>query len=176
MEKDAEHIATLLRMGIPDAFRTAAAELGPRIYALAFEITNSRAAAEEISSDVLLKVFRSVESYDPGKGTFLGWVMRITRNTAISSLRRKSPDLIHQEIPETIPTPEKEESDQSELIREAISRCSPPERQAETKISSRSPISLQLLPKLKLTGERNRVGAVDISLLSLRPPAFVPLQ
>ena len=49
------------------------------------------ADAAEITQEVLSRVARSIESWDPNheKSTFRGWLYRITRNLTIDFLRRK---------------------------------------------------------------------------------------
>lgn len=128
MVNEATHIVTLLKKGSADGFRKAAEVFGPRIFALALEITGSRAEAEEVTSDTLMLVFRSITSFDPEKGSITGWVLRIAHNRAVSILRSRKADFPTADLPETIPEPEEEEGTEIELVKEAIDRCSPSER------------------------------------------------
>lgn len=128
MSSEATHIVHLLKKGSADGYRKAAALFGPRIFALALEITGSRAEAEEVTSDTLMQVFRSISSFDPEKGSFCGWTLRIARNLAISSLRHRKADFLTADLPETIPEPEEEEGTEIMLVKEAIDRCSTTDR------------------------------------------------
>lgn len=128
MDNEATHIANLLKKGSADGYRKAAALFGPRIFALALEITGSRAEAEEVTSDTFMQVFRSISSFDPAKGSLCGWTLRIARNMAISALRRRKADFPTADLPETIPEPEEEEGSEIDLVKEAIDRCSPTDR------------------------------------------------
>src|SRR5271165_4553774 len=48
-----------------------------------------RAAAEEISQEVFLAVWRHAASFDPTRGTFRAWVLQITRSNVLNELRRR---------------------------------------------------------------------------------------
>jgi RNA polymerase sigma-70 factor (ECF subfamily) len=59
---------------------------GPRIHQLAFRYTKNWEDAEEVTQDVLLKVFRKIDAFR-GDAALSSWIYRITFNTAMSRLR-----------------------------------------------------------------------------------------
>jgi RNA polymerase sigma-70 factor (ECF subfamily) len=59
---------------------------GPRIQQLAFRYLKNWEDAEEVSQDVLLKVYRKIEAFR-GDAALSSWIYRITFNTAMSRLR-----------------------------------------------------------------------------------------
>jgi RNA polymerase sigma-70 factor (ECF subfamily) len=59
---------------------------GQRIYQLAFRYVRNREDAEEVTQDVLFKVFRKVGAFR-GDAALSSWIYRITFNTAMSRLR-----------------------------------------------------------------------------------------
>ncbi len=59
---------------------------GPRIQQLAFRYLKNWEDAEEVSQDVLMKVFRKIEAFR-GDAALSSWIYRITFNTAMSRLR-----------------------------------------------------------------------------------------
>ena len=59
---------------------------GPRIQQLAFRYLKNWEDAEEVSQDVLLKVYRKIEAFR-GDSALSSWIFRITFNTAMSRLR-----------------------------------------------------------------------------------------
>ena len=59
---------------------------GPRIEQLAFRYLKNREDAEEVTQDVLLKVYRKIEAFR-GDAALSSWIYRITFNTAMSRLR-----------------------------------------------------------------------------------------
>lgn len=80
--------ALIARMQAGD--RTAVADLdssyGPRIQQLAFRYLKNWEDAEEVTQDVLLKVFRKIDAFR-GDAALSSWIHRITFNTAMSRLR-----------------------------------------------------------------------------------------
>jgi len=69
---------------------TAAHELaeryGSRIYQLALRQLKNREDAEEVTQDVLMKVYRKISAFR-GDSALSSWIYRITFNTAMSRLR-----------------------------------------------------------------------------------------
>jgi RNA polymerase sigma-70 factor (ECF subfamily) len=59
-----------------------------RVYRLAYRLTGDRHDAEDLTQEVFVRVFRSLNSYTPG--TFEGWLHRITTNLFLDSVRRKA--------------------------------------------------------------------------------------
>ena len=59
---------------------------GPRIYQLALRQMKSPEDAEEVTQDVLLKVYRKIGAFR-GDSALSSWIYRITFNTAMSRLR-----------------------------------------------------------------------------------------
>ena len=76
------------RMQAGDA--TAVADLsavyGTRIHQLAFRYMKNWEDAEEVTQDVLMKVFRKIDAFR-GDAALSSWIYRITFNTAMSRLR-----------------------------------------------------------------------------------------
>ncbi len=58
-----------------------------RVYRLAHRLTGNRPDAEDLTQEVFVRVFRSLDSYTPG--TFEGWLHRITTNLFLDQARRK---------------------------------------------------------------------------------------
>jgi RNA polymerase sigma-70 factor (ECF subfamily) len=58
-----------------------------RVYRLAYRLTGNRHDAEDLTQEVFVRVFRSLETYTPG--TFEGWLHRITTNLFLDQARRK---------------------------------------------------------------------------------------
>ena len=62
-------------------------EHSPRVFRLAYRLTGDRHDAEDLTQDVFVRVFRSLDRYEPGN--FEGWLHRITTNLFLDSARRK---------------------------------------------------------------------------------------
>jgi RNA polymerase sigma factor (sigma-70 family) len=59
-----------------------------RVYRLAYRLTGDRYDAEDLTQDVFIRVFASLDRYTPG--SFEGWLHRITTNLFLDKARRKS--------------------------------------------------------------------------------------
>lgn len=58
-----------------------------RVYRLAYRLTGNRPDAEDLTQEVFVRVFRSLDTYTPG--TFEGWLHRITTNLFLDQARRR---------------------------------------------------------------------------------------
>ncbi len=63
-------------------------EHSARVYRLAYRLTGNQHDAEDLTQDVFIRVFRSLDGYTPG--TFEGWLHRITTNLFLDRMRRAS--------------------------------------------------------------------------------------
>jgi RNA polymerase sigma-70 factor (ECF subfamily) len=75
-----------LHAGDADALGDLADEFGGKIYQLAFRYLRNREDAEEVTQDVLFKVYRKIDAFR-GDAALSSWIYRITFNTAMSRLR-----------------------------------------------------------------------------------------
>src|SRR5688572_7188691 len=78
----------LLRLRARDesAVRELADMYGSRIFQLAMRHLKNREDAEEVTQDVLMKVYRKIDAFR-GDSALSSWIYRITFNTAMSRLR-----------------------------------------------------------------------------------------
>jgi RNA polymerase sigma-70 factor (ECF subfamily) len=75
-----------LQAGDESAVQELAERYTPRIYQLALRHMKNREDAEEVTQDVLMKVYRKVGAFR-GDSALSSWIYRITFNTALSRLR-----------------------------------------------------------------------------------------
>jgi RNA polymerase sigma factor (sigma-70 family) len=92
--KRASDQALLLELGRgdPEAARAFVHQYQRRVFGLARSIVGDPTQAEEIAQEALIRVWRRAGSYDPRRGPLSTWVLTITRNLAVDSLRRKGAD------------------------------------------------------------------------------------
>jgi RNA polymerase sigma-70 factor (ECF subfamily) len=76
-----------LQRGDQEAVRQLAELYGPRIHQLALRHMKNREDAEEVTQDVLMKVYRKIGAFR-GDSALSSWIYRITFNTAMSRLRQ----------------------------------------------------------------------------------------
>jgi len=72
----------------PHDWAAIVAEHSGRVYRLAYRLTGNRQDAEDLTQDVFVRVFRSLETFEPGN--FAGWLHRITTNLFLDRARRAS--------------------------------------------------------------------------------------
>src|SRR5262245_60518569 len=75
-----------LQKGDERALVELADSYGSKIYQLAFRYLRNKEDAEEVTQDVLMKVYRKVRDFR-GDAALSSWIYRITFNAAMSRLR-----------------------------------------------------------------------------------------
>ena len=75
-----------MQAGDGTAVADLASTFGPRIHQLALRYVKNWEDAEEVTQDVLMKVFRKIDAFR-GDAALSSWIYRITFNTAMSRLR-----------------------------------------------------------------------------------------
>ena len=71
----------------PPTWEEVVREHSARVYRLAYRLTGNVHDAEDLTHDVFVRVFNSLNTYKPG--TFEGWLHRITTNLFLDRMRRK---------------------------------------------------------------------------------------
>jgi RNA polymerase sigma-70 factor (ECF subfamily) len=89
---------------------------GRRVFGLCRHMLGSRESAEDATSEVFLKLQRSIDSYD-GSIPFPKWLLRVTGNRCIDALRRrKRGQQVIVEVEEGVPVIEAVSSEPSPLV------------------------------------------------------------
>jgi RNA polymerase sigma-70 factor (ECF subfamily) len=83
----------LVQQGDPRAFELLYDRHGGAAFSLAYRMTGSRTAAEDVSQEAFLSIWRSRLRYQPERGSVRTWVLGIVHNRAIDALRR---NLVHE--------------------------------------------------------------------------------
>lgn len=60
-----------------------------RVYSLAYRFTASHEAAEDLAQEVFMRVYRTLEQYDPNAGNLSNWLIRVARNLIIDDWRKR---------------------------------------------------------------------------------------
>ena len=107
-----------------------------RVYNLAYRFTGRHEQAEDLTQEVFVRVYRSLDQYDPQAGDLANWLMRLARNLVIDDYRRRTrtpADLgddigqheyrleSHQDLPDR----GVERSERAQQVHAAIARLSP---------------------------------------------------
>src|SRR5256885_16206222 len=81
-----DQLLSRLQSGDERALSDLADAYGTKIYQLAFRYLRNKEDAEEVTQDVLYKVYRKVGAFR-GDSALSSWIYRITFNAAMSRLR-----------------------------------------------------------------------------------------
>jgi RNA polymerase sigma-70 factor, ECF subfamily len=84
-----EDLMPLVSRKDPVAFEVFYDRHGGAAYSLAYRIVGDPTAAEDVSQETFLSIWRSRARYDPARGSVRAWALGIVRNRAIDALRRE---------------------------------------------------------------------------------------
>jgi len=65
-----------------------------RIYNICYRFAGSGDDAEDLTQEVFIKMYRTLNSYDVGRGAFMTWVTTITRNLLVDHFRKSKQDRV----------------------------------------------------------------------------------
>jgi len=111
----------------------------PLVYGLAQRILGDVGAAEEVTLDVYLQVWKQANRFDPVRGRVSTWLMTMARSRAIDKLRGRAQELSQAESLEAVaetgsenPDPEQSAAvaQQQAQVRDALSTLSEEQRRA----------------------------------------------
>jgi RNA polymerase sigma-70 factor, ECF subfamily len=83
-----EDLMQLVRRADPDAFAVVYERHSGSAYALAYRMTGTRGAAEDVTQEAFISVWRSGARFDRNRGSVRTWVLGIVHHRAIDALRR----------------------------------------------------------------------------------------
>lgn len=142
LPEDEAELVQAAQQGNLQAFEELVRRYEHRIYRLAYNITQNRADAEDVTQEAFLKGFEHLPEFH-GDSRFYTWLVRIAVNEALMKLRRRRPnelaldemietedDLLPREIVDWGPTPDQryEQRELQRILSEAIARLEPPYR------------------------------------------------
>jgi RNA polymerase sigma-70 factor, ECF subfamily len=76
------------RQGEDDAWGELVNRFGQRVYSVAYHFTLKREDAEELSQEIFLKIFESLDRYNGGY-PLIAWIVALARNLCIDRYRRR---------------------------------------------------------------------------------------
>ena len=121
MQKDSEYYNELAKRAINDneAFHELYEHFFKIIYNLLYSKVKNTAIADDITSDVFVKVFENLDKFDNTKAAFATWISRIMNRTYIDYLKRQSyRDYVEWDDYFSPPVPEHEQPEAQILIKE----------------------------------------------------------
>jgi RNA polymerase sigma-70 factor, ECF subfamily len=143
LERDAQLVQLCLRGDAP-SWEELVRRHARRVYNLCYRFTGNSSAAEDLSQEVFLRLFRTLASYRPEQGAFPTWLTSVTRNLLVDHYRRTRRDRLTDSIDDeaTAPriqdkrsstrTPDKlaEDSELGAQVQEGLAKLSPDLREA----------------------------------------------
>ena len=144
-ESDSE-IIEHARRGDPLAWEKLVIRYSKRIYNLCYRFVERADQAEDLTQDVFIKVFRNLNQYKPETGSFVTWLVSVSRNLLIDHYRQSKDERAtvsasadedeEQSLLETLqastPSPEAEMDrlEKVATLRKCLSKLSPELREA----------------------------------------------
>jgi RNA polymerase sigma-70 factor (ECF subfamily) len=130
-----EDLISLIEAGDAEAFSTLYERHSRAVYSLAYRMMGERQAAEDLTQDAFIKVWRNAASYRAERGSVRSWVLSIVHNRGIDQLRthasrRRTQDKFEASASRSQPSEafaETWQNSQREQVREAL-QALPPEQ------------------------------------------------
>lgn len=116
-----EELMPLVGRKDPEAFAVLYDRHGGAAYSLAYRIVGDRAAAEEVTQEAFISVWRSGARFDAARGSVRSWLLSVVRNRAIDFLRSragKAPKLTFDDDSVLEQRPAEERTEEEALRRE----------------------------------------------------------
>jgi RNA polymerase sigma-70 factor (ECF subfamily) len=120
-----EDLMTLVERKDPGAFEILYDRHGGAAYSLAHRIVGDPGAAEDVTQEAFLSIWRSGARFDPARGSVRSWTLGVVRNRSIDALRRqagKAPKLDYDDDAAIAAQPAGELTDSEAIRRETASR------------------------------------------------------
>lgn len=87
MESDEQLVRNIVK-GNHQLFKELIVRYQAKVYAVALKVSNNQKDAEDISQEVFLQLYRSLENFN-GESSLATWIYRITMNKAIDFKRKQ---------------------------------------------------------------------------------------
>ena len=114
-------ILTALKRGERYGYEALVARYGQTVFTMVVRIVGDEARAEELTQDTFIKLFETIDRYDPKRASLSTWLCRIAYRLAIDELRRRHNDpLYYAEDLEAIDTDENADFEMDSLDREMM--------------------------------------------------------
>jgi RNA polymerase sigma-70 factor (ECF subfamily) len=120
-----------------------------RIYNICYRFAGSGDDAQDLTQEVFIKMYRTLNSYDVDRGAFMTWVTTVTRNLLVDHFRKTKQERLtdsldttssghedamplSEQIPDRGPSPDSrvQSREAKESVHEALQKLSPELREA----------------------------------------------
>ena len=134
--KDQENIIARARRGDADAFEQLVVAYRDQVFRLALRMCGSEADADEVAQEAFLSAWKALPNFR-GESQFSTWLYQLTTHAAIDLMRREkrqiaaADDITEVSAADPAPSPQQqaEQSEQREIVRDAILQLAPEQRE-----------------------------------------------
>ncbi len=133
--KDQENIIARARRGDADAFEQLVVAYRDQVFRLALRMCGNEADADEVAQEAFLSAWKALPNFR-GDSRFSTWLYQLTSHAAIDLMRREKRQIAAADITEVsaadpAPSPQQqaEQSEQREIVRDAILQLAPEQRE-----------------------------------------------
>jgi RNA polymerase sigma-70 factor (ECF subfamily) len=78
-------------------------QMGTVVFSLAIRMLRDRPAAEDVTQDIFVQVWRQAGNYDPARGGPEAWIMMIARTRILDRLRSRSAGVVLKPVGDNLP-------------------------------------------------------------------------
>ncbi len=89
MESSGADLVRRCRAGDGTAWEEIVSTFSRRIFNLAYRFTSSIEAAEDLTQEVFVRIYKTLDQYDAKQGDLTNWLMRLSRNLIIDDYRHR---------------------------------------------------------------------------------------
>ena len=88
-EMNGAELVRRARAGDGAAWEEIVSNFSRRIFNLAYRFTSSIEAAEDLTQEVFIRIYKTLDQYDAKQGDLANWLMRLARNLIIDDYRHR---------------------------------------------------------------------------------------
>ena len=128
--EDAQLVAAMIRRcvaGDAAAWEEIVRQYHRRIYNICYRFAGSADQADDLTQDVFIKMYKTLNTYDVERGAFMTWVTTITRNLLVDHFRKSKYD----RVTDSLDTPVSEHEDAMPLSDHLEDKSPAPDTQVQ---------------------------------------------
>jgi RNA polymerase sigma-70 factor, ECF subfamily len=99
-----------------------------RIYNICYRFAGSADDAQDLTQDVFIKIYRTLNSFDPDRAAFMTWVTTVTRNLLVDHFRKTKQD----RLTDSLDAPPSEHEDAQPLSEQIKDQALTPDARAQS--------------------------------------------
>jgi RNA polymerase sigma-70 factor (ECF subfamily) len=130
--EDAQAVAALIRRcvaGDAAAWEDIVRQYHRRIYNVCYRFSGSAEDADDLTQEVFIKMYRTLESYDVERGAFMTWVTTVARNLLVDHFRKSK----HDRVTDSLDASPADEADGRTLADQIQDKAAPPDARLQSR-------------------------------------------